>query len=101
MLATGWRVTLVLGGLGSGHSAFARSLLTGASRRVTADSVAGPAGLARLLAEAKPDETLLIDPVDAWLPGSWPSHGFDCWEPALRPKPGLLLPSSRSPTSSF
>lgn len=67
MLATGWRVTLVLGGIGSGRSEFARSLLTGAPRRLTADPGADPGGLARLLAEATSDETVLVDPVDAWL----------------------------------
>lgn len=70
MLTTGWRAVLVLGGVESGRSAYARSLVVGQPRQVTPVPGAGPAELARLLTAAEPQEILLVDPLDDWLTGS-------------------------------
>jgi nicotinate-nucleotide--dimethylbenzimidazole phosphoribosyltransferase len=65
------RKVLVLGGIGSGRSRYAESLLAdaGTVRRLTGHAEADPSGLARALTEAKPDETLLVDGLDDWLAG--------------------------------
>jgi nicotinate-nucleotide--dimethylbenzimidazole phosphoribosyltransferase len=65
-----WHTVLVLGGIGSGRTAFARSLLTGGGdvREVPDAGGGDPAELARVLAEAKPTEIVLVDGLDAWLP---------------------------------
>ncbi|MEV4704922.1 bifunctional adenosylcobinamide kinase/adenosylcobinamide-phosphate guanylyltransferase [Actinoplanes sp. NPDC049316] len=97
MSADGWSSVLVLGGIRSGKSAFAESLVAAApSVRYVATAVGGeddpewrgrieahqrrrpqawtteetgadPARLATLLAEAKPDETLLVDDLGGWV----------------------------------
>ncbi|HLU33908.1 MAG TPA: bifunctional adenosylcobinamide kinase/adenosylcobinamide-phosphate guanylyltransferase [Natronosporangium sp.] len=66
-----WRTLLILGGTGSGHVAFAESLLAEAEvRRLAADRRAGDlAGLAGALAAAKPDETVLVEDVSTWAGG--------------------------------
>lgn len=66
-----WRSLLVLGGIGSGRSEYADSLLAGADplRRVTAQTGDDLARLAGALAAGKPDEAVLVDDVEAWLPG--------------------------------
>lgn len=64
-----WRAVLVVGGIGSGRSAYAETLLAGnGSRRLTAGPGDELADLARTLAEAKPDEALLVDDLSQWLP---------------------------------
>jgi nicotinate-nucleotide--dimethylbenzimidazole phosphoribosyltransferase len=97
MSADGWRSILVLGGIRSGKSAFAEALVAGAAsvryvatavggeddpewrarieahqrRRpqswTTEEAAADPAGLTALLAEAKPDDTLLVDDLGGWI----------------------------------
>ncbi|MFI7597611.1 bifunctional adenosylcobinamide kinase/adenosylcobinamide-phosphate guanylyltransferase [Actinoplanes sp. NPDC049681] len=97
MSADGWSSVLVLGGIRSGKSEFAESLVAGApSVRYVATSAGGeddpewrgrieahqrrrpqswtteetgadPGRLAGLLAEAKPDETLLVDDLGGWV----------------------------------
>src|SRR3954454_499747 len=92
-----WNTVLVLGGIRSGKSAFAESLVAdAASVRYIATAVGGeddqewldrieehqrrrpqswsteetgadPARLAEVLAEAKPDETLLVDDLGGWV----------------------------------
>jgi adenosyl cobinamide kinase/adenosyl cobinamide phosphate guanylyltransferase/NaMN:DMB phosphoribosyltransferase len=92
-----WNTALVLGGIRSGKSAFAESLVSdAASVRYVATAVGGeddpewmnrieahqrrrpqswtvedtgadPARLAALLAEAKPDDTLLVDDLGGWV----------------------------------
>lgn len=64
-----WHTLLVLGGAGSGHRAYADSLLGGPEglRRLAPTGPAGPAALARALGEAKPDETLLVGDLPEWL----------------------------------
>src|SRR5690606_16656974 len=66
-----WRTLLLLGGTGSGRTAFAESLLAGAAdlRRLAGPPAGDLATLAGLLAEAKPDETLLVKDVSAWSGG--------------------------------
>jgi nicotinate-nucleotide--dimethylbenzimidazole phosphoribosyltransferase len=96
MSVEGWNAVLVLGGIRSGKSHFAESLLTEAasvryvatasggdddpewSARIAAHRDSRPAGwttveapdparLAVILAEAKPDETLLVDDLGGWV----------------------------------
>ncbi|MEU4222251.1 bifunctional adenosylcobinamide kinase/adenosylcobinamide-phosphate guanylyltransferase, partial [Actinoplanes sp. NPDC026623] len=97
MSADGWRSILVLGGIRSGKSAFAEALVAGAAsvryvatavggeddpewrarieahqrRRpqswTTEETAADPDGLTNVLAEAKPDETLLVDDLGGWV----------------------------------
>lgn len=63
-----WRCALVLGGLSSGKSAFARALADGAGAvRHLAPRPGESGGLATQIAEAKPDETLLVDDLGGWL----------------------------------
>lgn len=64
----GWRTALVLGGSRSGRSAFAESLLAGAAtpRRLAVDP-ADPGQLATLIAEAKPDDLLLVEDLADWV----------------------------------
>ncbi|UQU63285.1 bifunctional adenosylcobinamide kinase/adenosylcobinamide-phosphate guanylyltransferase [Couchioplanes caeruleus] len=99
MSADGWSSVLVLGGIRSGKSAFAEALVASApSVRYVATAVGGeddpewrgrieahqrrrpqswtteetgadPARLAVLLAEAKPDDTLLVDDLGGWVAG--------------------------------
>lgn len=65
-----WRTLLVLGGIGSGKAEYAASLLPAATgqRRVVPESGGDLAALAQHLAEAKPDEVLLVDDLAGWLP---------------------------------
>ncbi|BCJ51191.1 hypothetical protein Asp14428_26660 [Actinoplanes sp. NBRC 14428] len=97
MSADGWSSVLVLGGIRSGKSAYAEALVAGApSVRYVATSAGGeddpewrgrieahqrrrpqswtteetgadPGRLAAVLAEAKPDETLLVDDLGGWV----------------------------------
>ncbi|MEV4637370.1 bifunctional adenosylcobinamide kinase/adenosylcobinamide-phosphate guanylyltransferase [Actinoplanes sp. NPDC049548] len=97
MSADGWSSVLVLGGIRSGKSAFAEALVAGApsvryvataaggeddpewrgrieahQRRrpqswTTEETGADPGRLAAVLAEAKPDETLLVDDLGGWV----------------------------------
>lgn len=64
-----WRTVLILGGIRSGKSRYAESLVAsaGSVRRISAEPGDDLTRLAGVLAEAKPDGTLLVDPVDAWL----------------------------------
>jgi nicotinate-nucleotide--dimethylbenzimidazole phosphoribosyltransferase len=67
-----WHTLLVLGGIGSGRSGYAESLLAevdGPRQVVTAGPADDLTGLARVLTEAKPDETLLVEDVAAWALG--------------------------------
>lgn len=67
-----WRTLLILGGTGSGRATFAESLLAGVDglRRLTTSTRAGDlATLAGVLAEAEPDETLLVEDVSTWSGG--------------------------------
>ena len=96
-MSDGWSSVLVLGGIRSGKSAFAEALVAGAaSVRYVATAVGGeddpewrariethqrrrpqswtteetgadPARLTELLAEAKPDDTLLVDDLGGWV----------------------------------
>jgi NaMN:DMB phosphoribosyltransferase/adenosyl cobinamide kinase/adenosyl cobinamide phosphate guanylyltransferase len=76
MALPGWRTALVLGGAGSGRSDYAATLLSGAVslRRVLAGAGDDLAALANLLRAAKPDDNLLIDGLDGFLPGT--ARGF-------------------------
>jgi nicotinate-nucleotide--dimethylbenzimidazole phosphoribosyltransferase len=99
MSVHGWNTALVLGGIRSGKSEFAESLVADAAivRFIATAIVAGddddwaarigahqgrrpstwvtdeigsdPARLARLIAEAKPDDTLLVDDLGGWVTG--------------------------------
>ncbi|HEY8452143.1 MAG: nicotinate-nucleotide--dimethylbenzimidazole phosphoribosyltransferase [Micromonosporaceae bacterium] len=70
MADPGWRTALVLGGTGSGRSAYAASLLAGVGtvRQVTPGDGDDLATLARLVAAAGAGDALLVDGLDAWLP---------------------------------
>jgi nicotinate-nucleotide--dimethylbenzimidazole phosphoribosyltransferase len=71
MASAGWRTVLVLGGIGSGRSEFARSLLAGVDQvREVADAGGDLASLSRVCAGAEPAEALLVDGLDAWLPAT-------------------------------
>lgn len=70
MAFDGWRSVLVLGGIRSGKSAYAQSLATAAGPvRDLAGEVpdAEPDRLAKLVAEAGPDQVLLVDDLTAWV----------------------------------
>jgi nicotinate-nucleotide--dimethylbenzimidazole phosphoribosyltransferase len=65
-----WQSLLVLGGTGSGASEYADSVLPdpdGVRRVPPGDDLAG---LARVLGEAKPDQTLLVAGLADWLPAT-------------------------------
>ena len=72
MTSPGWRTALVLGGAGSGRSDYAATLLSGTDgpRRVQAAAGDDLAALAQLLRQADPDESVLVDGLDGFLPGS-------------------------------
>lgn len=60
------RTVLVLGGIGSGRLEFAQSLLADARTIVAADG--GLPALSNILRSATPEEELLIDGLEQWLP---------------------------------
>jgi nicotinate-nucleotide--dimethylbenzimidazole phosphoribosyltransferase len=69
MSSPGPRAVLILGAIRSGRSRHAESLLAGAGavRRIAPDGQDDLAALCRALAQAAPDETLLVDGLDRWL----------------------------------
>jgi nicotinate-nucleotide--dimethylbenzimidazole phosphoribosyltransferase len=86
-----WHSLLILGGITSGHQEYAESLLAelpGISR-VAPDGPADPARLAGLLRESKPDQTLLVTGLAAWLPGAGADPAG--LAPAIRDCPARLV----------
>lgn len=65
-----WRSLLILGGIGSGRSEYAGSLLAGVDplRRLVAGRGDDLARLAGELTAGKPDEVVLVENVEDWLP---------------------------------
>src|SRR5690606_27974837 len=89
----GWRSALVLGGPRSGRSAFAESLLAGAAtpRRLTVDP-ADPGQLATLIAEAKPDDLLLVEDLADWVRAQL-AHDPAALSPAVPTSPARSAPA--------
>jgi NaMN:DMB phosphoribosyltransferase/adenosyl cobinamide kinase/adenosyl cobinamide phosphate guanylyltransferase len=71
----GRRTVLVLGGVHSGASGFAGLLAGAGARRLVPGRGEDLSRLAGVLAEAKPDETLLVDGVPGWLPAGRAAGG--------------------------
>lgn len=70
MSSGAWRTVLVLGGIASGRAQVAASLLAdeSAASRLAPTSGQRLAALAELISHATPDQTLVVDELEAWLP---------------------------------
>lgn len=72
-----WRSLLILGGIGSGRSEYAGSLVAGVDplRRVAAGRGDDLARLAEELTAGKPDEVILVENIEDWLSTDAPAGG--------------------------